>query len=213
MGTKYNPRIVTNGLMMYVDAANPRSYPGTGNTWYDLSGNNYNMTLVNGVGFSTASGGVLQTDGTNDYIILNPFNISTTNHTIMGASRYSGATRGRIFSTMGGNWLLGHWNNYIRSYWANGNVRLAVDPGDTNWYISTAVENYSSDLWTLYSNGSLVITSDNGTAGPDGFSFGAWSGNSERSTAEISFFMVYDRLLTAQEISQNYNALKKRFSL
>ena len=213
MGIEYNPVVVTDGLIMYVDAANPRSYPGTGNTWYDLSGYRNNMTLVNGVGFSTVNGGVLQTDGTNDYIILNPFDIRFTNHTIMGASRYSGATRGRIFSTMGGNWLLGHWSNYIRSYFPNGDVRLAVDAGDTNWYISTAVENYSSDLWTLYSNGSLVITNSNGSAGPDGFSFGAWSGSSEPSTAEISFFMVYNRLLSAQEILQNYNALKKRFGL
>ena len=215
MATKYNPRIVTSGLMMYVDAANPRSYPGTGNTWYDLSGNNYNMTLVNGVGFSTASGGVLQTDGTNDYIILNPFNISTTNHTIMGASRYSGATRGRIFSTMGGNWLLGHWNNYVRSYWANSDIRLAVDPGDTNWYIQTAVENYSSDLWSMYTNGEIDINNSNaGSQGPQGFSFGAWQAgaNGEYSTSEISFFMYYDRLLSENEIKQNYNALKKRFN-
>jgi hypothetical protein len=179
------------------------------------------MTLVNGVGFSTASGGVLQTDGTNDYIILNSFNISTTNHTIIGASRYSGAIRGRIFTSGGVNWLLGHWNNYVRNYYPNGNIRLAPDfgdPGDvgnTNWYISSAVENYSSDIWTLYSNGSQVITSSNGSAGPNGLSFGAWSagGNGEYSTSEISFFMVYNRLLSAQEINQNYNALKKRFNL
>ena len=219
MGTKYNPSVVRNGLLVYVDAANPRSYPGTGNTWYDLSGKNNHMTLVNGVGFSTASGGVLQTDGTNDYISLYPFDLTTTNHTIMGASRYSGAIRGRIFASRGGNWLLGHWMNYVRNYYANGNIRLAPDfgvpsdAGNTNWYISTAVENYSSDIWTMYSNGEQVITSNNGTTGPDGFAIGAWQGSTEFSTAEVSFFMVYDRLLTAQEISQNYNSLKKRFSL
>ncbi len=219
MGTKYNPSLVRNGLLMYVDAANPRSYPGTGNTWYDLSGNNNHMTLVNGVGFSTAFGGVLQTDGTNDYISLYPFDLTTTNHTIMGASRYSGAIRGRIFTSRGGNWLLGHWMNYVRNYYANGNIRLAPDFGDpadagnTNWYISSAVENYSSDVWTSYSNGSQVISSSNGTQGPDGFAFGAWQGNTEFSTADISFFMVYNRLLSVQEINQNYNALKKRFGL
>jgi hypothetical protein len=212
MGTKYNPTIVRNGLIMYVDAANPRSYPGVGNTWYDLSGNNNNMTLVNGVGFSTVNGGVLITDGTNDYIELYPFNISTTNHTIIGASRYSGAIRGRIFTSGGANWLLGHWNNYVRSYYPNGDVRLAVDAGNTNWYISSAVENYSADLWTLYSNGDLMVTNSNGSQGPNGLSFGAWNAG-EYSTAEISFFMVYNRLLSAQEINQNYNALKKRFNL
>jgi len=171
------------------------------------------MTMVNGVGFSKANSGIMQLDGTNDYIVLNSFNISTTNHTIIGASRYSGATRGRIFSTLSGNWLLGHWNGFIRSYYPNGDVRLAVDAGNTNWYVSTAVENYSSDLWTLYSNGSQLITNTNGSAGPNGLSFGCWAANSEFSTAEISFFMVYNRLLTTEEINQNYNALKGRFNL
>jgi hypothetical protein len=212
---KYNPEefIVRDGLLMFVDAANINSYPGTGTTWYDISGNGNHMTMVNGVGFSKANSGVMQLDGTNDYIQLQSFNISTTNHTIMGASRYSGATRGRIFSTLSGNWLLGHWNNYIRSYYPNGDVRLAVDAGNTNWYVSTAVENYSSDLWTLYSNGSQLITNTNGSAGPNGLSFGCWAANSEFSTAEISFFMVYNRLLTTEEINQNYNALKGRFGL
>ena len=215
MGTKYNPSVVRNGLIMYVDAANPRSYPGVGNTWYDLSGNNNNMTLVNGVGFSTVNGGVLITDGTNDYIELYPFNLTTTNHTIMGASRYSGAIRGRIFTSRGGgsNWLLGHWNNYVRSYYPNGDVRLAVDAGNTYWYISSAVENYSADLWSLYSNGDLMVTNSNGSQGPDGFAIGAWSGNTEHSTAEIGFLMVYNRLLSAAEIQQNYNATKKRYGL
>lgn len=212
---KYNPEefIVRDGLLMFVDAANINSYPGTGTTWYDISGNGNHMTMVNGVGFSKANSGIMQLDGTNDYIVLNSFNISTTNHTIIGASRYSGATRGRIFSTLSGNWLLGHWNGFIRSYYPNGDVRLAVDAGNTNWYVSTAVENYSSDLWTLYSNGSQLITNTNGSAGPNGLSFGCWAANSEFSTAEISFFMVYNRLLTTEEINQNYNALKGRFNL
>lgn len=213
MGTKYNPRIVTNGLMMYVDAANPRSYPGTGNTWYDLSGNNYNMTLVNGVGFSTVNGGVLLTDGTNDTIDLSTFDIRFTNHTIMGASRYSGSSRGRIFSAMSNNWLLGHWNNQNPAYYAEGWI---VGPGsgnNTDWQFITSIENYSADNWKMYLNGSLIADNSSGSQGPFGLRFSSWQGGGEHSTSEISFFMVYDRLLTAQEISQNYNALKKRFNL
>ena len=38
MGIAYNTSMISDGLIVYVDAANPRSYPGTGNTWYDLSG-------------------------------------------------------------------------------------------------------------------------------------------------------------------------------
>ena len=211
MGIAYNTSMISDGLVVYVDAANPRSYPGTGNTWYDLSGNNNHMTLVNGVGFSSVSGGVMQTDGTNDYIVLSPFDQRFTNHTIMGASRYSGATRGRIISSMSNNWLLGHWNNQNPVYYAEGWVVGPGVPNNTNWQITTGVENYSSDIWSMYINGSLSVSNSNGSQGPNGLCLGGVAGNSEFSTAEISFLIVYNRLLTADEIKQNYNAIKKRF--
>jgi len=211
MGIAYNTSLVTDGLIVYVDAANPRSYSGTGNTWYDLSGNNNHMTLVNGVAYSTNNGGVMQTDGTNDYIVLSPFNQVTTNHTIMAAVRYSGATRGRIITSFSNNWLLGHWNNQNPVYYAEG---WMVGPGvasNTNWQITTGVENYSSDVWSMYINGSLSVSNSNGSQGPNGLCLGAWLGSGEYSTAEISFLMFYNRLLTADEIKQNYNATRKRF--
>jgi hypothetical protein len=211
MGIAYNTSMISDGLVVYVDAANPRSYPGTGNTWYDLSGNNNHMTLVNGVGFSSVNGGVMQTDGTNDYIVLSPFDQRFTNHTVMGASRYSGATRGRIISSMSNNWLLGHWNNQNPVYYAEGWVVGPGVPNNTNWQITTGVENYSSDIWSMYINGSLSVSNSNGSQGPNGLCLGGVGGNSEFSTAEISFLMFYNRLLTADEIKQNYNAIKKRF--
>jgi hypothetical protein len=211
MGIAYNTSMISDGLVVYVDAANPRSYPGTGNTWYDLSGNNNHMTLVNGVGFSSVNGGVMQTDGTNDYIVLSPFDQRFTNHTVMGASRYSGATRGRIISSMSNNWLLGHWNNQNPVYYAEGWVVGPGVPNNTNWQITTGVENYSSDIWSMYINGSLSVSNSNGSQGPNGLCLGGVAGNSEFSTAEISFLIVYNRLLTADEIKQNYNAIKKRF--
>lgn len=61
------PSIVTNGLVLSLDAADRNSYPGSGTTWFDLSGNGNNFTLFNGVGYSTANGGSLTFDGTNDY--------------------------------------------------------------------------------------------------------------------------------------------------
>jgi hypothetical protein len=67
--------IVTNGLVLNLDAANPRSYepPFNGTVWNDLSGNGNNGTLVNGPVFSGSNGGFLRFDGTNDYADL-PFN-------------------------------------------------------------------------------------------------------------------------------------------
>jgi hypothetical protein len=217
---KYYPEenIVRNGLLMFVDAANINSYPGTGTTWYDISGNGNHMSMINGVGFSKANSGVMMLDGTNDYIELPSFNITTTNHTIIGVSRYAGASpRGRIFSSFSNNWLMGHWNGNIKTYYSEGWVAgPAAVPGTTEWLVHAVVENYSADLWTYYCNGALVASNTSGSQGPNGLSFGnsrsAFPG-AELSIAEIGFFMVYNRLLTVEEINQNYNALKGRFGL
>jgi hypothetical protein len=52
MSNNYGPRIVTDGLVLCLDAADRNSYPGSGSTWYDLSGNNYNGT-ISGATFTT----------------------------------------------------------------------------------------------------------------------------------------------------------------
>ena len=62
------PLIVTDGLVLNLDAGDNVSYPGTGNTWYDLSGNENDGTLVNGVGYDSNNGGSLVFDGVNDYV-------------------------------------------------------------------------------------------------------------------------------------------------
>lgn len=61
------PNIVKNGLVLWLDAANTKSYPGSGTTWADLSGNNNSGSLVNGPTFSSANGGSIVFDGVNDY--------------------------------------------------------------------------------------------------------------------------------------------------
>jgi hypothetical protein len=68
MGLAHSPSIITQNLVLCLDAANPKSYPTTGTTWTDLSGNGNNGTLVNGVGYNTANGGALVFDGADDYI-------------------------------------------------------------------------------------------------------------------------------------------------
>ena len=67
MGVGYNPRIVTDGLVLCLDAANKRSYPGSGTTWTDKVGGN-NGTLINGPTFSSDNGGVIVFDGSDDYV-------------------------------------------------------------------------------------------------------------------------------------------------
>ncbi len=71
MSLHHSPRIVTDGLVLYLDAANPKSYPGTGTSWYDLSGNGNNGTLVNGIGYDSNNRGSMVFDGVDDFISIN----------------------------------------------------------------------------------------------------------------------------------------------
>jgi len=205
--------IVTSGLTVYLDAANTSSYPGSGATWTDLSGSGNNMTLTNSPTFSTNNGGILQFNGSNQYGSLS-LNYSTTNHTIMAASRYSGATRGRVISSNGNNWLFGHWSSGSEEYYAEGWVYEGTS-NDTNWRIYAGLHNYTSDQISFYSNNVALVT--NSTAGSQGFNglaIGRWGfNNTEYSTCEVSFILVYNRLLTTDELTQNFNALRGRYGL
>ena len=93
MSNQYGPRIVTNGLVLCLDAGNNKSYPGSGTVWNDLSGNNFNGILTNGPTYSPSSGGGIVFDGVNDYISLG----SVLNNSFTGLSfsffcYYSGYT-------------------------------------------------------------------------------------------------------------------------
>jgi hypothetical protein len=68
MGIAYNTSIVRNGLVLHLDAANVKSYPGSGTAWNDLSGNNNTATLTNGVGFNSTDKGSLTFDGVDDFV-------------------------------------------------------------------------------------------------------------------------------------------------
>jgi len=211
MATRYSPSIVTSGLVLCLDAANTKSYPGTGTTWTDLSGNGNNGTLVNS---PTFSGGVFTFDGSTNYINVSGVNFATGTSTIMGAARYNGATRGRIINGLNNNWLMGHWASTTENYYAEGWVS-AVSSGtsDTNWRIMTSTSNTTSPSYSLYVNGTLSVSNTNGTAGPNGLRIGAYGGSGEFSTGQCGFVLAYNRILTAAEILQNYNATKSRFGL
>jgi hypothetical protein len=68
MGLHRGPTIVTDGLVLYLDAANPKSYPKSGTIWNDLSGNGNNGTLINGPTFNSENFGFIRCDGIDDFI-------------------------------------------------------------------------------------------------------------------------------------------------
>jgi hypothetical protein len=217
MAIAYNSSIVTANLIACFDPGNPRTYPGTGTTIRDASGNGYTGTLTNGPTYSAVNGGVFVLDGVNDYIDI-PINLTSTNYTIIGAARYVVAA-GRTFSAKNNNWLMGQWNGSTENYYAEGWVAGAgtggPTPSDTNWRFYAATGNIAGDNYALYVNGAPVSTQapTAGSQGPNGFSIGAAFAGSEFSNSQIGIFLVYNTVLTEAQIVQNFNAYRGRYGL
>ena len=220
MATIGGANIVRNGLVLAWDIANTNSYPGSGTTVFDLSGNGNNGTITGGVTYNAATvKGVLTTNGTTGYISSTTPNLASTNYTVMGAARYNGATRGRMINATGNNWLLGHWGANVTpstaNYYAEGWVSAAGAGGnDTLWRIYTGIGNIGGDSYSFYVNNVLTNGPNNaGSAGPNGITVGRGQGGAEPSTGDFSFLLMYNRILSSEEIAQNYNATRGRFDL
>jgi len=211
----FKTKISRDGLICYLDAADNASYPGSGTAWYDLSNNGTNATLVNGVSFNGGiAGGVLVTNGSNQYITVPCGNLSGTNYTVIGAAKYT-TPSGRIFSGESNNWLLGWWGASTENYYAEGWVSAVSSGGsDTNWRIMTGTGNISEDQYIVYANSVATYSNQSGSQGPYNLSLGRYApGNSEYSSAYISYLLVYNRVLNPYEISEVYQATRGRFGI
>jgi hypothetical protein len=211
MALHYSPRIITDGLILHWDPADKNSYPGSGTTIYDLTGNGYNGTLYNGVSFNSANKGVLEFDGTNDIVLGGP-NMASSNYTIMGVARYVTIT-GRVIAGTNNNWLLGHWAGYTNDHYAEGWVYYNPTIQNTNWAVYAGSGNPTADSYQFYMNNALLASNNSGAQGPNGISLGAGGGGYEYSNAQTGPILLYNRVLTPDELTINYNSLKTRFGL
>jgi hypothetical protein len=218
----YNPRTITDGLVLCLDAANPKSYPGSGTTWSDLSGNGNNGTLVNGVGYSGDNLGSLVFDGVDDYVevphntILNPsLNMTlsswvkitsfTSFMSIFGKGTTSSGSGGFDFRINSSTQL-----NLVK-YFIIDQI-ITVPTLSTNiWYNISAVQ--SSTKVDYYINGVNVGFFSNSTAYQTNTASLRVGGDRGAiyTPASISNVLYYNRALTASEIQQNYNATKSRY--
>lgn len=213
MATLYNPKIVTDGLILCLDAANPRSYPSTGTTWNDLSGNNRTTTLVNTPTFNNTGGGNVTFDGTNDYATVNlpasdtvtySFWVNILNLVVVGGEGTlftAPSDQGSISIVNGTNWF--SWNQGGRTgpaatanVWTN--FVLTGNASSTRFYLNSVLTNSFGSGTTLLS----------GT----GY-FCSYSDQSRNLNARLGNITFYNRVLSAQEIVQNYNALRARYGV
>ncbi len=227
MGTGYNPRIITDGLILAFDIANPRCYAGTGNTVFDLSRNNLNGTLVNGPTYSgTGTTSSIVFDRTNDYVaisdnsLLNTFSAMTLEVVV----RYT-TTNDQLFVQ---KWnYSGGSQGYTIELYLN-EIAAACYNSGTN-YLRVSVSNYpvnnvyhmvltlSGSTQTLYINGLSVASNSSGSI-PSISGTTLTIGNRSNLTGNylggnIYLTKFYNRALSVQEIRQNYNATKGRYGL
>ena len=211
---KNYPSIITSGLTLLLDAGFTPSYPTVRNTWYDLSGNGYHGTLVNGVSFSTVSGGTMVFDGTNQYISFStytqPAQTSATSFTWNVWLFSNTATSSPILGNRFGG---ASWTKYTGFGFEYNSVQNVLTGGTTNgvWRNMSIHKNNTS--FSLYRDGSLISTGTNtGSTSSLPFYIGGDPGG-EFSNGFVSIVQIYNRSLSSTEVLQNYNAQRSRFNI
>ncbi len=208
-------QIVTNGLVISLDAGNPLSYPGSGTTWTDLSGNGNNGTLNGSTSYSAQGGGSLYFGVGNDYI--------------------SFASYTRPSQTLANGFTWNIWTNPLRN--GDGDILMGnrqPSLADFTKLTTNNMEYYPTNLggaiplssWInicvvkdganlyYYRNGVLYasnVTSQTKTSQP--FYIGGDPAENTYLYGRIADVQVYDRALTLSEVTQNFNAFRERFGI
>ena len=216
--------IVATNLSMFLDAGNASSYPGSGTTWTDLSGNSRNGTLTNGPTYSSADGGSIVFDGTNDFVQCSgsitaaaaTFVIWIRRNGPQGNfdgilySRGSVATGISFFGTT--NKISYTWNDAVNTYsWDSG---LTIP--DLTWcMVAVSVTSTTATAYLCQSSGitSAINTVSHTSTTLDDIKIGRDETDIRYFNGRIATAMIYDRALSADEITQNFNALRGRYGL
>lgn len=230
--TPTTPSIVTNGLVLHLDAGNTSSYPGTGTVWTDLSGNSLNCNLLNGVGYSSSNNGYLSFDGVND-IVQCPKNAIffgaafTFDMFWRKTGNSSNFYHGLVWAEGGTGG--GSGGQYLLTYRDAGYWHYRIQNTTTGWGLSEPSASLSASTWyhitwsfnagasKIYVNGSLAFTDS---------SRGVYSGGSDSplfiggrndvthlTNGNIGLVRAYSRMLTDAEVLQNFNANKSRYGI
>lgn len=225
MSYNFSPKIITNGLVLYLDAANPKSYPGNSTTWTDLSRSGNNGTLTNGPTFNSSNNGSIVFDGVDDLVNItniqfgtNPFSIclwfrinqnQTTNSSLIGVAATATAN----------NWQLSFINSTQLVFFYKGagdgnsfNLNTTFSLGI--WYNVCITKDSNNDIKS-YVNGIQTATV-NYVANYNFNEIIRLGLNRSETTyynGNIAHVQIYNQSLTSSGILQNYNATKGRYGL
>ena len=236
MAFNYSPKVVTNGLVLYLDAANTKSYVSGSTTWSDLSRNTNNGTLVNGPGYSSTNSGNITFDGVDDNVVLgNVLNIGLNSWTLScwvklntgsGTMGIVGKTSQRSYVGRYAIWIESNLINSIFQPTSNFTITTSVTPYVDGRFHNICLTINRTGFMTLYIDSSSVgtpvdVSSTSGVnlnASTDYFYVGAYGNSTGQTPAlflngNIAQTVVYNRALSAAEVLQNYNATRTRFGL
>lgn len=207
--------IVTDGLKLWLDASNPASYPGSGTTWYDLSGNNNNATLVNGVAYS---GGMMNFDGVNDYVVSNiPKTAYGAEFSIymwvnmQGSQNEVGIWQAASALSSTGPWILcQRITTGFRLYLNGGYGGNITVPNNNHFQMGLQFKN---GIWKISVNGVVVQTQSNPIGSYAALSLYLGNGYRGYFNGQINDVAIYNRALTPEEVNQNFNATKSKYGL
>ena len=229
---KYGPKIVTDGLVLCLNAADRNSYPGSGTIWRDLSGNGNHGTLTNGPTFDGGNGGSISFDGSDDYVSIssgassiNSLNISVACwvfqnniHTSAVFTEIKTLVQVGVSSIGSTSCFYLHLRDskvYFR-YQKEANVAqlpLGIIQEANTWHYYTGVSDNSSI--SLYRDGILVgstpYTISFSSLTNTNVNIGKTGDYNNYINANIAQVSIYNRALTESEIQQNYNTTKTRF--
>ena len=240
MSTIGGPNIVEDGLILAIDAANIKSYPGSGTTWTDLVGSN-DGTLTNGPTFdSTEALGTITLDGSNDYIDFGNASVANFDHNdafsyeiwlrstantskyIMGKNESSGNYRGVEISYRG-NTHVGKLSFAIRNTNSTSNRIVVSTVNNTyrgnNWhhivgtYDGSGTASGMNIIIDTVNDTTTASTGDisGGITSTSNLCIGSRNGDANYLPGTFGVFRIYAKELSSAEITQNYNATKSRF--
>ena len=233
MAFNYSPKVVTDGLVLYLDAANTKSYPGSGITWTDLSRSG-NSSELKGPTFNSGNGGSIVFDGTNDYVeIQNQIQFDQTDPFTLSSWVKS--------SNVSNELIINNENILYTGYRLNINVNANIEIGLRNsisddiaietlnriyantWYhiVGTYDGTRNVSGMKIYINGveedtntiSNTLTSSTLSNQQTLLGIRRLSPPSDPLRGNIANVQIYNRALSTIEITQNYNATKTRFGL
>ena len=216
-------QIVQSGLQLYLDAGNAASYPGSGTAWTDLSVNGRSGTLTNGPTYSSADGGSIVFDGSNDYVQCTG-SLTVTAATFVtwikrngNQGQYDGILFSRGTNTTGMNFQasnqLGyHWNDAGNTYnWQSG---LTV-PNLTWCMIAVSVTSTAATAYLCQTGGTTTATNtvNHSSSVLNDIKLALDDAAARYFNGNIAIAQLYNTALSAADISQNFEVDRARFGV